>query len=367
MMTNLRPRSTRTAYAFSLVELLTVIFIISLLIAILVPSLSASRNAAKKLTTAKTVDAIKAGLEMFKNDNGADFAQSNGYPPSFSHPPIPDAAPTFGAKEAADGKFPFLDKSPVVFGAQWLPAMLTGVDQLGYIKRSAVPGANDLRKHPDKWYTPDAVPGSPPQGITDRSPKYIDAENLRMMKTKNLPGRPNQALFPNWGDVDTVSNRDTQNLPVIVDAFDQPILYYVSTSHGQPTNMVETKHKSDNSYSGGPQANGRPYYFHQDNEAFTGDDTTPGWDFAGNAKPHAIAESGATQTPAEWFTDDPPTATFAHYIIDRKLLSTFNNGTFATTPMKPVNAETYLLISAGVDGRFGTTDDVSNLPPFPNE
>src|SRR3989304_3794224 len=58
------PHSRR---GFSLVELLTVIFIIGLLIAILVPSLSAARNATKKMTTAKALDSIKVGLEMFQN------------------------------------------------------------------------------------------------------------------------------------------------------------------------------------------------------------------------------------------------------------------------------------------------------------
>src|SRR3990172_2557599 len=124
------PHSRRSA--FSLVELLTVIFIIGLLIAILVPSLSAARNAAKKMTTAKELDSIKVGLEMFKNENGPEFPQTNGYPPSFAHPPIPEA---LTADEARLGKFPFLEGKPEVTGAHWLPAMLMGVDKFGYIKR----------------------------------------------------------------------------------------------------------------------------------------------------------------------------------------------------------------------------------------
>ena len=127
--------------AFSLVELLTVIFIIGLLIAILVPSLSAARNAAKKMTTAKALDSVKVGLEMFKNENGPDFPQTNGYPPSFSHPPIPEA---LTAEEASQGKFPFRKSKPVVTGAHWLPAMLMGPDKLGYLKRSSIPNKDTL-------------------------------------------------------------------------------------------------------------------------------------------------------------------------------------------------------------------------------
>jgi prepilin-type N-terminal cleavage/methylation domain-containing protein len=81
-------RRPRRRSGFSLVELLTVIFIIALLIGILIPSLNAARNAAKKTSSKSMHTSLGVGLEMFKNDNGADFPQSNGYPPSFSHPPL---------------------------------------------------------------------------------------------------------------------------------------------------------------------------------------------------------------------------------------------------------------------------------------
>jgi len=67
------PRRSCRKAAFSLIELLTVVFIISLLIGILIPSINAARTQAKKLTTRKTIDTIAVGLELFKNDSGADF------------------------------------------------------------------------------------------------------------------------------------------------------------------------------------------------------------------------------------------------------------------------------------------------------
>ena len=72
----------RRCRAFSLVELLTVMFIISALIAILVPSLNAARNSAKKTSTIATLNALKGGLDLFRNDNERQFARTNGYPPS---------------------------------------------------------------------------------------------------------------------------------------------------------------------------------------------------------------------------------------------------------------------------------------------
>ena len=344
--------------AFSLVELLTVIFIIGLLIAILVPSLSSARNAAKKMTTAKELDSIKVGLEMFKNENGSEFPQTNGYPPSFSHPPIPGYA--FSPEL---GQFPFLQNNPSVTGAHWLPAMLMGVDQQGYIKRSNVPNIADLRREPPRWYTPNAV--DPTHGIKDRAPLYLDP-SFPTKKTRDLPGRPNnrEVFFPDWGNED--DPRTMSHLPVIVDAFDQPILYYAANTHGRTSNMVEDEHRPNNDYTGGTQQEGPPFYFHQDNWGFTGkgtDESEQGWDFSNTGAKHAIAFSGAKFGPNE-LIDDANRDTFARYVIDRKIYASLPATRSTDAPLRPVNADSYLLISAGVDGRYGTQDDVSNLPPW---
>ena len=348
------PHSRR---GFSLVELLTVIFIIGLLIAILVPSLSAARNATKKMTTAKALDSIKVGLEMFKNENGSDFPQTNGYPPSFAHPPI-----TGYSFRPELGEFPFLEGNPVVTGAHWLPAMLMGVDQLGYLKRSSVPNVGTIRAEPDKWYTVDALGTG--KSITDRSQLYADPGGLRTVKTRDLPGRPNKAFFPNWTENDN-EPRAMQQLPVIVDAFDQPILYYAANTHGKVTNMVADLHDPNNNYDGDVQEKGPPFYFHQDNIGFTGTETQAGWDFAGNGRPHAIAKSGAAAGRAE-IVADTSRETFARYILDQKVLDAMLNQRSTDIPLRASNADSYILISAGVDGRYGTADDVSNLPPRTN-
>ena len=61
-------------------------------------------------------------------------------------------------------------------------------------------------------------------------------------------------------------------------------------------------------------------------------------------------------------------ASFARYIVDRTLLRSLKEEKpggekpSEKTQLRPVNADSYLLISAGVDGRFGTPDDVTNFP-----
>lgn len=363
-----QPRRNQNA-AFSLIELLTVIFIISLLIGMLIPSINSARNAAKKATTSKTIESIKVGMEMFKNDNERDFRQTNGYPPSFQHPPIAGYASN---NLLYRGVFPFIPDfsgtPPVVYGAHWLPAMLMGTHQLGYVKRSSVPAKDNLRRRPWLWYSADI---SASDVLPLEGPLYVDPGNIRTKKTKDLPGQPNlDDFFPDWGSgTDALKMED---LPVFVDSFDQPMLYYVASSHGRVTNMVHEDRVVNQDYTGnGQQERGVPFYFHQDNEGFTGtisDETSPdglGWDFGAHPKGHPIGRSGAELT-ALGLIDPNNRETFARYIVGRKIYASLGPTTTENAPLRPVNADSYLLITAGPDGRYGTNDDVSNLPPWPD-
>ncbi len=333
------------APGFTLVELMTVIFIIGLLVGILIPSLTAVRNAAKKTSSKATIGALSTGLEAFKNDHSKDFRQTNGYPPSFAHPPIG----TFGF-DPYEGEFPFLEASendpPVVYGAHWLPAMLMGVDVLGIVPRGAVPPL--VRTRPWLWYTSDPLGNG--SGPLERSPLYLDPTGLKTVATEELPfSGPGPSghlagFFPNWTAM--------AHLPVIVDAFDQPILYYVSNTYGTTANLLEEERA--NGYQPSP-----PYYFHQDNEGFTGNDENVGWDF-GSGGDHAIARSGE-DLDATNIDDD--SNTFAHFIHDGKAHRATPDWT-PQSPLKPFNSDTFLLISAGRDGRYGTVDDVANFPLF---
>ncbi len=347
---------TRRRAAFTLIELLTVIFIIGLLISILIPALGKARDQAKKVSTLKGIDSIKVGMEMFKNDNGSDFTQTNGYPPSFVHPPLTAYPGGFTADDAFAGKYPYTQEKPVIYGAQWLPAMLMGKDSQGFIKRSSAPKTLE----PFKWYDPDVVTGKP----IERSPMYVTPENAPTKKTNAISGRQPAdlaTLFPDWARM--------ENMPVFVDGWDQPILYYAANTSGKATNLVEKVHNKDNAYGTGDQRTGPPYYFHADNVGFTGKDGTDGWILGTSEGKHAIQKDGADLTAGDLVKPENK-ETFAHYIVDRKVYSNLltqaeqPGGIQANTPLRPVNADSFLLISAGVDGRFGTSDDVSNLPAF---
>ncbi|MGB0715427.1 MAG: hypothetical protein ACPGXK_06085 [Phycisphaerae bacterium] len=336
----------RRASAFSLVELLTVVFIISLLIAILIPSLSRARVAAKKATTDNTVKkSLEQTLELFKNDNERDFPQTSGYPTSFAHPPIRNA--TF---DPFLGEFPFVENGQPApaNGAHWLPAMLMGVDQQGYVPRKNVPAS--LVTQPDRWYSADPLQDSSFE-IIPRADLYIEPGVVKTVLTKDLRGRPNEALSPSFDDV--------ARLPVFVDSFDQPILYYAANRFGKPRNMVEQRRDQNNSYAMGP-----PIYFHEDNKLFTGDDSNPaGWKFQGNEN-HKIALSGH-MLDANQILEDQNRDTFATFILDRQYRKQMEEGTVQPTtqlPLRPVNPKRFILISAGADAIYGTPDDITNFP-----
>ncbi|MBI4718870.1 MAG: hypothetical protein HY763_13780 [Planctomycetes bacterium] len=361
------------AAGFSLVELLTVMFIITLLIGILIPSLNSARNTAKKTHTRSTLQTLKVGLDLFKNENEKDFRATNGYPPSYVHPPIAksDGSYAFGTNEGLEGRFPFgvapgFDKprKPRVFGAHWLPAMLSGADNRGYVARGSVPKKDKINEEPWRWYHPDPLG----EGKSlERRPLYADLTTVTV-PTERVLGKPNAKLFPEWDEM--------KQLPVVVDAFDQPILYYAANASGKQSNIVADKRNPTNTYAGGVQETGPPMYVHEDNHAFTGDEVDEGWDFGGgfhdiqHAGEKLDADSLARPLDRDLRPGTPNYVqpTFAHFILDPALRRTFQTKLDAgekidpKTPLQAANHDSYLLISAGVDGRYGTPDDITNFP-----
>ena len=62
------PSRIKTANGFTLIELLVVISIISLLIAILLPSLAAARATARRIQCLNKVRQTQLGIMMYAND-----------------------------------------------------------------------------------------------------------------------------------------------------------------------------------------------------------------------------------------------------------------------------------------------------------
>lgn len=70
---NFRPPGSAPGSGFTLIELLVVIAIISLLVSILLPSLQAARDLAKKTVCATNLRSMAIGLNLYANENDAAF------------------------------------------------------------------------------------------------------------------------------------------------------------------------------------------------------------------------------------------------------------------------------------------------------
>ncbi len=307
--------------AFSLVELLTVVGIIALLIGILIPALSAARNEARRGAAKALLASIDRGLETFSGAMG-------GYPNSALAPdPITDIATPGSAKS---GK---------LSGAHWLARAMVGHDGLGvdYAGRSAKSG--------DGTYVKAQFDG----GITPKGPYaqrrgvYIDKGETYAIDTEIGYPQGNPAA----------------NRLMLIDPFKWPILYYKANTRA-PKGFAEVAQPAKGDDKG--------IYVQEDNAEITGGKVGSSkeepWDFAsaGAPKKHGLGyfvDAGDTEAK-------PPAGyagrTFISYLHDHAAHeSSGASASLTATMLKPVRADSYVLISAGPDGVLGTTDDVTNF------
>jgi len=316
-------RHRRRRAGFTLIELLTVVAIISLLIGILLPSLSRARDQAKKATVAGMLSAIDKSLEMFHND----FKQ---YPDSrLRRDPITGWNIPDVSTQPEDKRY--------LTGAHWLARALVGhdyggVDANGYVLQGAATLA-DL--DPPLTYS-ELKDGR----YAERRPIYMEGEIFAR--------DDNTERFPGSGG----SFERKRRMVVVDDAYDSPVLYYRANVRAQEPFCV----------NGVDDLLGT--YRLEDNERITGKKIESGgpvgapltgWDFAdvGAMPDEPFHPIGAY---VDWKTEDihEYPGSFTDYLHSHSAHKTSGR-------IRPYNAEKFILISAGKDGRFGTNDDITNF------
>jgi type II secretory pathway pseudopilin PulG len=319
--------------AFTIVELLTSIVIIALLLGLLLPSLARIRRSAKEAAQKVQIATIETALEAFKQDYGD-------YPPSnwVEIPPLPPLTNYCGAQKLAEA--------------------LVGWDLMGFHPKTAWradgytgTGPAGVLNHPDTdWsYDPSRYRGT--ATLSERKGYYLDVAKANLFKLGDLfnfsayspanPLAPNTYVICDVFGVRKVKVASGQTVKA-----GAPILYYKANTNSKTIdpNVIPPANMQDRIYdyrNNSPliqlrklTANGNPGLSHplgyspgnNDYPVFYSDqyNLNLGPSFGGSGIQYGIRDPKVTQNV--W----------------------------------PYNPDSYILISAGYDGFYGTADDIHN-------
>jgi prepilin-type N-terminal cleavage/methylation domain-containing protein len=297
--------------AFTLVELLAVLGIIAIVVALLIPALTAVRKMAKETQQKAQITTIEMGLMAFRNDYGD-------YPPSIFNFGNPD----------------------YYFGAQKLTEALVGWDLLGFHPKSAWRADGKDKDDGDTSYT-GATTGSQQErerNLKERKGPYLEVATSNVFRLGNSSSSAEDGLFDNTSVLD-------KDRYVICDVFGvrkintssgsavkagTPILYYKANTSSKIF---------DPNASALPQDNEKNIYNAYDNFSLIilGSVTVDG----SQGKDHPLG--GATKNL---------------YKLDYE--GGIRDSKIAARPW-PHRPDSYILISAGADGLYGTSDDIHNF------
>ena len=290
-------KQSKCEAAFTIVELLTVMSIIVILIGLLVPALNKVKQYAYEVKQQAQFHSIDAAIELFNSE-------FDGYPPSDARDPI--GQPYCGAMKLCEA--------------------MMGRDLMGF--------------HPDSVFRSDGLGSGgnqqlyPPQGdpryensLSARKGPYLPLENANAYQLRDLYANVGPFAGEHFVlcDVFRRVTHITSGQRV-----GMPILYYRADT-AKTLHDIDTPDNSQNIYDYTDNHElvklGKPF------------DPGPG------GSPHRLA---VEQGHPEGF---------------RFYMNTTNDKMLATTTaaVRPYRADTYILISAGYDGEYGTPDDICNF------
>jgi type II secretory pathway pseudopilin PulG len=307
-----------------MVELLIVIGIITILSALLIPAVTKVRNTAKETQQKAQLTTIEMALTAFKNDY-SDYPPSHGNDYS-SSPPVADYYYT---------------------GAQTLAEALVGWDLLGFHPKSAWrQDGRDKNGGTNESYLvlTSGTPAEKDANLRERRGPYLERATANVFRLGNSPGADDGlfrtipgTLYKGYVicDVFGVRRLTIGSKPVKAGT---PILYYKANTASKTF---------DPNAADLPSTHEGLIYNAYDNFYLMGlQSVTADGSFG---TPHPLGAARKNLFKADYGEDG------IYGIRDSKMTTTtLPNG----WPHRP---DSYILISAGVDGLYGTSDDIRNF------
>jgi type II secretory pathway pseudopilin PulG len=309
---------------YTIIELLTVMTIVIILIGLLVPSVSMVKRFAKKVRQKVQFHGIEVAMELYNNE-------FEGYPDS-------------DEKDKANPQQQYC-------GAMKLAEAMVGQDLMGFHPSSQFRAdCLDGGTTPIRLY--DNPPGTPPSMTTDnlksRRGPYLQLDNANPYRMRNIYGIESgdtdpflPYLFVLCDVYTNVGNRRDPAFEKVGKAkIGMPILYYKANPAGTKHPYFDVRGVWQ-----GNVEDPENIYDYKDNHKLV--EVELGMPFNPGVK-HRLEED-LTQSP-------PEPKGYRFYIITR------NNKILTKTGM-PCHPDSYILISAGFDGEYGTGDDIFNFEP----
>lgn len=292
---------------FTVVELLTVIGIMAMLVALLIPAVTAVRLTAKRVSQKAQFASIEMSLTAFKTDYG-DYPPSNWWDP----PPAPAGPRNY-------------------CGAQKLAEALVGWDLMGFQPKSdfRANGSNDAGIF---VYNPnDAVL------MAQRKGPYLEPASAGVFRLVDIsPDKP--GLFIDTVELapDTFVLCDVFSVKRIT--FRKPGIFETTTQNaGTPILYYRANTSSKSLIPSGSPANYQDQIYNpRDNFPLINLGRLADWNKSTAARRRHTLEDFNF---------------FYEYIRDPKI----------TARPWPYRPDSYILISAGPDGEYGTGDDICNF------
>lgn len=327
-------KSTGQNKGFTIVEMLTVMGIIAILIGLLVPALNQVKDYSRQVQQKSQFHSIDVALEMFKTDFGA-------YPESYDNRGVSTQAPVA----------PLAQDINNYGGAQKLAEAMVGMDLLGLHPRSGFrsDGANYFSYTNSYQWVYNTTTGiqnvgpdsekSGEENIKARK-KYIDMENANAFRMQDVyntnlsasqGGASGAFLATNYVLCDVYSKNRTSGKKT-----GMPILYFKAR-----INYTLQDFSIDGDYTD-------DIYNYDDNRALVclgTADVTP--------VVHELENLTGGVTNAY--------VNFERMILNRQVQQSTITAANPDGIYRPYRADSYILVSAGKDELYGTSDDIFNF------